>query len=692
MLRILSYKFFYRVYPLGICFTGFVQFEINGPAQNRTGVSSTSRKRLSHWTTGPFFNNNFLFNKLYIQYFIILSMFSKRGSKKGQITIFLILAILLIAGIGGYFLLKNRLSSSEIPANLEPVYTTFLQCFENDVLTGIDVLESQGGYIELPDFEVGSAYMPFGSQLYFFGNPIPYWYYVSGNNIQKEQVPSSSEMERQLGNFIAGEIMDCVFDSYYEQGFEISYDKPNVDVNIEKNSVRVNLKMNLNITKGDDTVLVRDHEIKVNSKLGSLYESARKIYDYEQNNLFLEEYAIDNLRLYAPVDGVELTCSPLIWKADNIFEDLKNAIEQNTLSLKLKGGDYSLLSKEDKYFVIDLDVGSNARFLTSKNWPSSFEVTPAEGSILLSNPIGNQKGLGILGFCYVPYHFVYSIKYPVLVQVYEGEEVFQFPVAVVIEGNNPRQALKSNAVEVESPGICEHKNTEVEVRVYDLKYNPLDAEISFECFGERCSIGKAKEGVLVSEFPQCVNGYIIAEADGFAKSKSLFSTVSSNISEIFLDKLYDVDIDLKLDGADYKKGAVIVFVSDDFSKTIVYPDTSSVELKQGQYEVQVYVYRNSSINLEGSSMKQCLEVPREGLGGWFGLTDEKCFDVEIPPQIISNALAGGGRQNHYILESDLENAEVIEINAQSLPTPKSLEQLQENYILFENKGLDIYFR
>ena len=49
--------------------------------------------------------------------------------------------------------------------------------------------------------------MPFSSQLNFLGDFIPYWYYVSGNNIQKEQMPSKNDMEEQLEEFIEEKIM-----------------------------------------------------------------------------------------------------------------------------------------------------------------------------------------------------------------------------------------------------------------------------------------------------------------------------------------------------------------------------------------------------------------------------------------------------------------------------------------------------
>jgi len=66
--------------------------------------------------------------------------------------------------------------------------------------------------------------------------------------------------------------------------------------------------------------------------------------------------------------------------------------------------------------------------------------------------------------------------------------------------------------------------------------------------------------------------------------------------------------------------------------------------------------------------------------------------VEVPAQIISNALAGGGQGNYTISESELKNSNTINIYTEGLPSPDSLEQLQTNYILFESKSLEVNFR
>ena len=621
-----------------------------------------------------------------------------KGNKKGQITIFIIIAVFIVGAVAIFFVSKGSFTFAEIPISIEPVYNTFLSCLEEEVFIGIDVLESQAGYIELPDFQPGSNYMPFSSQLDFLGNPVPYWYYVSGNNIQKEQVPSKKDMEKQLADFVKEKIDGCRFDNYYDQGFEISFNEAEANVNINENKIDVSLNMNLNISKGEDNVLIKNHKISVDSKLGMLYDSAKKIYQYEQENLFLEDYAIDTLRLYAPVDGVELTCSPLTWDANDVFDKLQESIEVNTLALKTKGGNFSLKNEENKYFIEDISVKGDVRFLNSKNWPYAFEVNPSEGSILISKPVGNQQGLGILGFCYVPYHFVYDIKYPVLVQIFSDDtqrgtsEIFQFPMAVVIQGNNPREALETTALELEIPELCGQKNTEIQVNVFDTKLNPVDAKISYECFGTKCDIGESSSGVLKGEFPQCVNGDVIVKAEGYKDTRYQYSTVEQGIVDIIIDKLYELDVDLKLNSLDYNRKATVSFISDDNTKTIVYPEQKTVELSEGQYEVQVSIYKNSSFTLGATKNEQCVEVPQSGVGGFFGFTKEKCFTVEFPSQVISNALAGGGKQNYYILESQLSDSNTIEISSQSLPTPTTIEGLQNNYILFDERNLNINFK
>lgn len=617
---------------------------------------------------------------------------SKRGEKnflfgkniKGQVTIFIIIAIVIVAGVVLFLFLRQGITITKIPASIQPVYDTFLSCLESRTLVGIDLLESQGGYIELPEFEPGSTYMPFGSQLNFLGNPIPYWYYVSANNFPKEQIPTEQEMEEALAKFIDDGARNCDFSTYYSEGFGITQKEPMASVDIKGNSVDVRLNMGMEITKGEDNALVNSHQINVLSNLGGLYNSAKTIYKKEQKDLFLENYGIDNLRLYAPVDGIEITCSPKTWSTDEVFANIQEAVETNTLALTTAKPSTS----DEKYFFVDAGISQNARFINSRNWAYNLEVLPSKGNLLIAEPVGTQQGLGVLGFCYVPYHFVYNLKYPVLVQVYDGDETFQFPLAVVIQGNKPRESLMQST-ETSSSGLCNYKNVLTTVKTYDANLNPVRSEISYECLGESCFIGEATSGVLSSEFPQCNNGYVSVRAEGFKETRQLFSTIQEGSVSIILDKLYKLNVNLKLNQNSYSGNAFIYFTSADDSKVVSYPAQKTIELSEGNYNVSVYIYKDSSIQFPASTSQECVEVPNSGIGGLFGVKDKKCFDIEVPSQLVSNVLAGGGTQSSSFSDGELARSTSIEINAPSFTTPTTMQQLQNNYLLFDESKLEI---
>lgn len=602
--------------------------------------------------------------------------------KRGQITIFVIIALILVAGIIFYFVARNSFESAEIPASLEPAYNGFLDCVKEQADLGIGILEQQGGYIELPEFVSGSSYVPFSSQLDFAGVPIPYWYYVDYAGRQEQQVPSKSDMEKDLENFIDLQIEECNFDEFYEEEYEIVFDESETDVEISGEEILIDVNMDLSLSKSGENVVVKNHEISVDSSLGNLYNEAKRLYEYEQESLFLEKYAVDNLRLYAPVDGVEIGCAPEIWSADKVFQDLEQAIEFNTLALKTSG------ASED-YFAIDFESNYDINFLNSRNWAHAFEVSPNKGNLLVAEPVGNSPGLGILGFCYVPYHYVYNVYYPVLAQVSSGKEIFQFPMAVVIEGNKEREALNAVSKGYESE-VCKYYDTEISVRTYDNDLNPIAADISYDCLGEKCDIGNTQNNTLF--FPQCVNGKLIASAKGYKDSEIQFSSVDSGEIEMIMDKLYELEIDLKMNSKDYNKQAMISFVSLDHTQTILYPEQKTIELAEGEYEVQVQIYRDSSLNLGATTQQQCVEVPSSGLDGLLGFTEEKCYDIEVPEQIATNVLAGGGKKEIYVLESKLASSDKVVIGCDSLPAPTSLEQLQKNYELFEDKEVNVYFQ
>lgn len=610
-----------------------------------------------------------------------------RQFERGQVTLFIILAILVVAGIVMYFLLRDTMVE-DIPEDMRPVYDYYLSCLEDTSRQGVSLLGEQGGYIEPPTFEPGSAYSPFSNQLDFMGQGVPYWMYVSGNNLLKEQIPTQGDMEKQLSDYVTERVSDCDFRDFEARGYDVYIGNGSVRASIDKLDVNLDISAPLTIYSGSRFITLSSHEVSFDSKLGKFYDLAVKVYNYEKSDMFLEEYALDVMRLYAPVAGSELTCTPKIFVDKDIRDGIIQGLSTNIPTLKLDGNYYELSEDKRKYFVSDagFNLDEDVSFMYSANWPTKIEIYGDR----VVEPVGLQQGLGVLGFCYVPYQFVYDISFPVLVQFYDEQDLFQFPVSVVISKNSAREALPSTAgSSIESP-VCDYKNQEVQIYTYDSNLNPVESRIQFKCLNSYCDIGNTitvgEDSSMVASLPQCVNGFIIATAEGYAETKYPISTNAENIANIVMNKKHNISLDL----GDVDK-ALVSFVGDDYSATTLYPDNNYIELVEGSYNVTVYVYDNSSLKFPAVSERKCVDVSEGGVLGLFGATTEKCYDIDIPEMDITFAVVGGGKTVEYITEGQLSDFNELNINVPLFGIPSNIEELQKNYESVENEVVYLDF-
>ena len=606
-------------------------------------------------------------------------------NKKGQVTLFVIIAIVIVvAGIGIYFLSSHSFNRS-VPKEFSPVNTQFTTCLQQYTKQGISILESKGGYIQNPPYSAGSLYEPFSSQLSFAGISIPYWSYLSAQGMSKNQIPSINDMQSSLAKYLDENIKNCYMQNFVDQGYGITMGIPQTEVSISKNYVDVSMKMNLQMTKDNSSATISTHNIREDSSLGTLYSDAQNVYNDEQNNMFLENYTEDVLRLYAPVTGFKLTCSPLTWDANSVYQNIVNALQDNFMSLtNQQQGNIS------KYFVLNLAKDSKLNFVYSSNWPTYFEVNPAQNGLLVANPIGNQQGLGILGFCYVPYHFVYDLRHPVLIRLSHNGETFQFPVVVVIDKNLPRKGQPANVTIPQKEPFCEYANTPVNVSVYNSQGDKINANITYSCFDSVCNMGETKGGQMNNLFPQCVNGVMSVSSRGYKTSQITYSTVNSGSVSVYLNKEYNESIALNFGGKDYSGNAMITLTSlDNGSQTVIYPTQKTVSISPGDYNVQVYLYSNSSITLPESQTQSCTTVPRSGLLGTLGMTQKVCSTVNTPSQVVTSAVTGGGAGNVTFDSLSLKNSNTILIKGGSINIPKTMSDLQSNYAITETGDLEV---
>ena len=607
----------------------------------------------------------------------------KNVGKKGQIAIFVIIAIVIVAAIVVYFIFRGNIGASNIPTEFAPVYSYYESCITYETKAALDLAGSQAGFVQLPAYEPGSAYAPFANELNFVGLNVPYWYYLSSNGVVKQNVPSQSDIEKGIADYVASHLDECDFSQFYQQGMEINYSKPSVTVSLDNTKASVVVSSAFSVSRNGSSAERDKHSVYVNTKIGKFYNLAKSIYDEEQKSQFLENYTLDTLFLNAPVDGVEISCSPKVWKSNDVADQLLTAIENNIQSIKFQGNYYNLNNAQDKYFVVPKSVDENVNLLYSKQWPTKLEINGdgVDSQLMIAKTVGTQPGLGVMGFCYAPYHFVYDLSFPVMIQISDNNELFQFPVAVVIDKNVPR---KSNATTIDDTttfNLCANMNQNLTANVYDINLNPVDADLSFKCFDQVCPLGKTTNGIFNGAVPTCLNGYLITTADGYVGQQNLISTNEQNSLDVILNKNYNESIELYVDGKKFDSGNAVVLFNGANSVSATLPDTSNIMLSEGSYNLTVYIYGNSSITIPATTKTQCTQVPQSGILGMFGSTKEQCYDIGVPATTIDSVLVGGGQNAVYLLPSDLETGK-IKLYVSSLPTPTTMDQLQSNFESF----------
>jgi hypothetical protein len=611
-----------------------------------------------------------------------------KEGKRGQLSILVIVALLIVLGVGGYFALRGQLQTGNENTEFSPIFGYYDQCIQQYAEAGLSIAASQGGRIEENPTILGSDYAPFGNQLSVSGLNVPYWMTVSGNGIIEENVPTQTEVENELSSYIESRLSDCDFDEFRNKGWDVSIVPGEVETNIASDGVLINVGSSL-VARNENGSASRDEfKTTIKSNFGSLFNDARHVYDKEQTDLFIENYSFDVLQLYAPVDGVEIQCSPKIWTAQNVFSDLKSGLSANLESIKFTK------TKTKDYFSVASEVENNAQILYDQSWPSRFEVYGNEGNLLVANPIGNQQGLQALGFCYVPYHFTYDMMFPVLVRITSEDEFFQFPVVIVIDKNTPRNGVASalDFGEDEAvPSLCAAATQNLRVSVRSSSGSVKNATVNYGCFDQSCPIGVTNSnGVIQGLVPACLNGFIDVNAEGYAPAHQLFSSHNSSDADIRLDQQYSVKINVSVDGKNSNALTFVSFEGDHGVRQAVVPESRSVSLAAGFYNLTVYQYGNASIRIPATTSKQCLEVSAGGLRGVFGATREQCFDVPIPETVIDKALTAGGQGEVFLPEELLKTGSLI-VNVHALPKPTGIDSLETNYALFETQGVDVQY-
>jgi len=651
--------------------------------------------------------------------------------KRGQVTTYIILGIVILIVFGflisiRFDLLKSefekQLELNSVPSQLMPVKGYMDTCITDIITDSVFTISSRGGYLKIPDDILPrSINNPFSNSLELYpGSEVAYWFYQSANGIHNEQVPTLESIQLQIEEYISSEFNSCYQDlGFYEnEGFEIRLpEEVFPTVNIESKHIEIMIDAPTYIGLNEVSKEIEKYVLSVELPLGEFYEKSKEIFLEELDVGFLEDITLDVVAVYEdiPYNGIDLECGRKTWIKSEIENKIKEYLFNNIAALRLKGVEY--LENDDfyDYFSVNVDApeGVNSNFMYSSNWPFAMEVTPSQGDFLLSDSLTQNnpdinKMLNLF-FCINHYNFVYDIKYPVLISLIDDSGyVFQFSTMVIIDNNQKKKSeyefVDYSETTSMKNNICGYPSAEVSIETYDSDtMDPLqNVEISYQCSLVNCYLGKTNSfGRFDGKAPACLNGNVIAQKEGYHPGDSLLSTNEEQIATVMLNPYTELEVQIKV--LDLETGQISYLQEgqhvsfqligiDGGHISIINEETEKIKLVPGYYAVTSYIYGDPDfeISSEGYIETQCVEVPRSGILGLF-LNEEKCFDIEIEDMDIDNVIIGGS-EFEWTAPSSLTNYDKIVFYATTNGIPGDISGITDIFNKIKLNNLNDNFR
>lgn len=633
--------------------------------------------------------------------------------KRGQISLYIIVGIVIIFVIGMIFFLRGKIitigleSQAEraevIPLQLRPVKESIDKCVEEVSIDGLQLIGLQGGYIDLPEDRVARGlYNEFSNSLEILpGLKTSYWFYETNNGIHTTNVPTKENIRNSLNGYVTENLDLCLtnLETFREEGYNIEFkDKIKVQSSIENEFVEILVDYPVDINFKDTGKLVRKHYAKVDFPLGKLYNLGVDILNKQNEQFYLENKTLDILSVYddVPFAGQSFNCVPRVWLKNDIEKNLKNYVLVNVNTIKVKDS----LGSVDSYYQFDInkrynDVDTN--FVFNREWPFELNVNGGEEILKEDQVIGtkNPATRFLVGlFCLNSYQFIYDIKYPVLIQLSKNDYTFQYATQVIIDNNQPRTNRRGfSNIEDQDKLFC--RTIPTENTIYALNFDTGEtienADINVKCISTICELGRTSilgnEALLNAKVPGCLNAEVIASKDGFNDGISVVDTNEAGTINIELKPKYKLNLGIKvidnglIRNLENDEEVLIEFTNEiDSYSTVANEDINSIELISGSYDISSYLIINSkNLTLVGNEIEKCVDVPKEGVLGFLGLKERKCFSSKIEDINLDRIISGG---NNFALELDkdmLSLSKKIIVYVTKNKAPQSVEELKNMF-------------
>tara|TARA_Y100000310_G_scaffold251806_1_gene258426 strand:+ start:1118 stop:3880 length:2763 start_codon:yes stop_codon:yes gene_type:complete len=294
-----------------------------------------------------------------------------KHSKKSQVTIFLIVAVVLLLAAGIFFLLNQRsqtisvverelIKQDQISSEFQPISTFISECLTNTADLALIKVGQTGGYVSLDNPLLnGNANLEglYVDYIKDTSDKIVYWrYYDKPFNRFRSKAPplegdAPDSITNQISNYIESEIDSCLnnFESFQDQGFTFETLPKKAITTLTDTEVAILLEFPVKITKSNANVDIERFATKIPVNLRDIYQLAQEITNLEDQSTFFENKLNLLISLKSggspyvpPKDDQYPTYTPKFWILSDVRDSLREEIQANFRTFRMVDADADL--------------------------------------------------------------------------------------------------------------------------------------------------------------------------------------------------------------------------------------------------------------------------------------------------------------------------------------------------------------
>tara|TARA_Y100000310_G_C20699691_1_gene828584 strand:- start:920 stop:3007 length:2088 start_codon:yes stop_codon:yes gene_type:complete len=528
-----------------------------------------------------------------------------RRNRKGQVTLFVVIGILLVVGALVIFTVSDVTESRDlqqnivdVPVEFQPIKNFVDNCIIRVATEGLERIGFQGGYIdplaaglklgvESTSSEVVEH--PPGSKSF-----VPYWWFMEssndceGNCVFTSKRPAlyredgDPSIESELDNFVNDNLKDCLedFSALAESGIKVNeLGDIKTTTTVTDSNVNVKVDYPLEIIQESSTK-IDEFLVVIPLNLKRIYEQATSLTNLQIDQHYLEKVVRNLIVAFSDVDETKLPPtsdmefkfgSTVHWLHSTVKKQIEGTLGIYTQAIQVfNSKNYKEVSipgepRREAWYNKGMlvpaspDVENVNVYYNYLDWWDFYFDLNCGGEVCIPESIGTDL-LPVVGI--QRYKFQYDISHPVLVEIDDPDALndrgykFQFMLESNIRNNQPMTSefVQLEGLEVrQNSQLCDFNkrnsgNISIKVVEQGTTIGVDGVQVVFTAGRESCFIGETDfNGSLVEKFPVSGGAHISFLHPEYLKRTEFIFPKYEVDDAVFtqLQKETDIDIEVK---------------------------------------------------------------------------------------------------------------------------------------------------